>query len=370
VNAGDSITLPSSTRSGYTLNGWYTASSGETKVGNAGASYTPSASVTLYAQWTASGGTLPTQYTITFNSQSGSAVTAITANIGTAVAKPADPTRTNYTFNGWYSATSGGTQYTWPHTLNKNVTMHAQWTRARYTITFDSQGGSLGEHGYITADAGSSVSSPTPIRRGYTFNGWYNAASDGTKYSWPYTLNGNVTMYAQWTENAPTQYTITFDSQGGSAVAAITANIGTAVQQPADPTKKGYIFSGWYMAPGGGAGLGWPFSNSVNMTVYAKWTANTSGVTVQITLQPQPSDPPLVNKAIFTDEEAQFSAAGNGYTSWKWYLNGLLIDGATSSDYTLAASSKPAGIYELSVVVSTGNGEKLSARSYVTIKAR
>jgi uncharacterized repeat protein (TIGR02543 family) len=54
VNAGSSTTLPSTTRSDYTLNGWYTSSNGGTKAGNAGASYTPSSSVTLYAQWTQS----------------------------------------------------------------------------------------------------------------------------------------------------------------------------------------------------------------------------------------------------------------------------------------------------------------------------
>jgi uncharacterized repeat protein (TIGR02543 family) len=70
----------------------------------------------------------PEQHTITFNSQEGSPVDPITENEGTEVAKPADPTRSGgYTFKGWYNAASGGTLYTWPHTLNADVTMYAQW---------------------------------------------------------------------------------------------------------------------------------------------------------------------------------------------------------------------------------------------------
>jgi uncharacterized repeat protein (TIGR02543 family) len=55
----------------------------------------------------------------------------ITADEGTAVAKPADPTREGYVFTGWYSAASGGILYTWPHALTASVTMHARWETAQ-----------------------------------------------------------------------------------------------------------------------------------------------------------------------------------------------------------------------------------------------
>jgi uncharacterized repeat protein (TIGR02543 family) len=74
----------------------------------------------------------PGTYTISFESHGGSAVTA---NTGTAVAKPADPAWDGYVFTGWYSAVSGGTEYIWPHNLTGNVTMHAQWEPARPTHT-------------------------------------------------------------------------------------------------------------------------------------------------------------------------------------------------------------------------------------------
>jgi uncharacterized repeat protein (TIGR02543 family) len=76
----------------------------------------------MFAQWTP-------QYTVTFNTNGGSPVAAVTADAGTAVAKPAtDPAKSGHTFSGWFTAASGGTAYTWPHTLTGDVTMHAHWT--------------------------------------------------------------------------------------------------------------------------------------------------------------------------------------------------------------------------------------------------
>jgi uncharacterized repeat protein (TIGR02543 family) len=82
----------------------------------------------VHAQWWAEGEPPPTQHTLTFNSSGGSPVEAGTAAAGTAVSEPAAPTRLGYIFQGWYNAASGGTRYSWPHTLSANITMHAQWT--------------------------------------------------------------------------------------------------------------------------------------------------------------------------------------------------------------------------------------------------
>jgi uncharacterized repeat protein (TIGR02543 family) len=126
--ANGSLSLPSTTRNGYTLNGWYTASSGGTKAGNAGSSYTPSASVTLYAQWSQS---LPTTYTVTFIVNGGSAVSSQMVNAGNSLILPST-TRNGYTFNGWYTASSGGTKAGnagSSYTPSASVTLYAQWSQ-------------------------------------------------------------------------------------------------------------------------------------------------------------------------------------------------------------------------------------------------
>jgi hypothetical protein len=89
---------------------------------------------------------------------------------------------------------------------------------------------------------------------------------------------------------------------------------------------------------------------------------------VQITLQPVLGDPPISDTSLFVYESASFSA-GDGHTSYAWYWDGEGISGASSSTYTLEAYSRPSGIYELSVVVTTSTGERRSARCRVVIKA-
>ena len=143
----------------------------------------------------------PIYYTVGFNSQGGEEIAPITKEKGAEITLPT-PVRGGYTFNGWYSAALGGSKYLSPYTLTGSVTMYAQWTAITpntnsYTLTFDTQGGTSVSP--MSGTSGTSVTLPTPTRSGYTFNGWYNAASGGTKYLSPYTLAGNVTMYAQWT---------------------------------------------------------------------------------------------------------------------------------------------------------------------------
>ena len=129
------------------------------------------------------------------------------------------------------------------------MTLYAKWTINSYSITFNSAGGSAVTS--ITQNYGTTVTAPAnPTRTGYTFAGW-NPAVPATMPA------GGAALTAQWTINA---YTITFDSAGGSAVASITQNYGTAVAAPANPTRAGCAFTGWNPAvpatmPIGGAAL-------------------------------------------------------------------------------------------------------------------
>ena len=177
--------------------------------------------ITLYAKWTAN------TYTITFDTAGGSEIAPITQDYGTSIAAPADPTREGYTFTGWDREI--------PETMPaENMTVTAQWEINRYTITFDTAGGS--EIAPITQDYGTKIAAPAdPTREGYTFIGWDREI--------PETMPAeNMTVTAQWEIN---RYTITFDAAGGSEIAPITQDYGTAIVSPADPTREGYTFIGW-----------------------------------------------------------------------------------------------------------------------------
>ena len=204
-------------RTGYTFGGWNKADGTAWDY----ASDKVTDNITLYAKWIAN------TYTVTFDTAGGSTIAPITQDYGTAITAPEAPIREGYTFIGWDKAI--------PATMPaENVTITAQWEINQYTITFDTAGGSTVAP--ITQDFGTAITAPeAPTREGYTFIGWDKQI--------PATMPAeNMTITAQWEIN---QYTITFDTAGGSTVAPITQDFGTAITAPANPTKVGYTFTGW-----------------------------------------------------------------------------------------------------------------------------
>ena len=208
------------TRAGYTQVGWSTVDGGE-KVYGFEDIYTKNEALTLYPVWNTN------KYTITFDTNGGSEIAPITQDYGTEITAPDNPTRKGYTFKGWDKEI--------PETMPAdNITVKAQWEINQYTITFDTNGGS--EIAPITQDYGTEITAPdNPTRKGYTFKGWDKEI--------PETMPAeNITVKAQWEIN---QYTITFDTNGGSEIAPITQDYGTEITAPDNPTRKGYTFKGW-----------------------------------------------------------------------------------------------------------------------------
>ena len=169
---------------------------------------------------------------------------------GEKAIQPDVPSRQGYQFTDWYL---DDTKYDFNAAVTEDMTLTAKWTANSYTITFDTDGGS--EIAPITQDYGTQITAPAnPTREGYTFIGWDKAI--------PATMPaGDMTITAQWRIN---QYTITFDTDGGSEIAPITLDYGTAITAPADPTREGYTFIGWDKAI--------PATMPAeNMTITAKW---------------------------------------------------------------------------------------------------
>ena len=134
---------------------------------------------------------------------------------------------------------------------------------ANYTVTFDTNGGS--KVNSQTVPYGETAKTPAiPAKTGYTFAGWY---LEGEKFNFNTPVTKDMTLTARWTAN---QYTITFDTDGGSAIVPITQDYGTAVTAPADPTKNGYTFAGWIPAI--------PTTMPAeNLTVTAQWRYSGGG---------------------------------------------------------------------------------------------
>ena len=191
-------------------------------------------------------------YTVTFQSEGGSEVASqIRANA--PAARPADPTKEGHTFIGWYN---GESEWNFETPVTEKLTLTAKWQINRYTITFDTAGGS--EVAPITQDYGTTITAPAnPTKTGYTFAGWDKTI--------PTTMPaGDMTITARWQVN---QYTITFKPENGGQDIVIKQDYGTAITAPANPTKTGYTFAGWDKTIPSTMPAG-------DMTITARWTEN------------------------------------------------------------------------------------------------
>ena len=166
----------------------------------------------------------------------GSAVTDMKPHNNILTLRGALFTRAGYTQVGWSTVDGGEKVYGFEdvYTQNEALTLYPVWNTNKYTITFDTNGGS--EIAPITQDYGTEITAPdNPTRKGYTFKGWDKEI--------PETMPAeNITVKAQWEIN---QYTIAFDTNGGSEIAPITQDYGTEITAPDNPTRKGYTFKGW-----------------------------------------------------------------------------------------------------------------------------
>jgi len=175
------------------------------------------------------------------------------------------PTNSIFTENGNYVITAidgRSNQSTFTFTIQ---------TIGIFDVTFSSLGGT--EIANIQVPINELISEPTqPIRTGYNFLGWYEDA----QYTdlWDFSNNTvikNMTLFAKW---SAVQYTISFDSQGGSSVESKTATYGQLITAPVTPTKTNFVFGGWFR--NSTLITRWNFSSDTiqgSMTLYAKWLA-------------------------------------------------------------------------------------------------
>ena len=208
----------------------------------------------------------------------------------------------------------------WAEKVTTNRPYYLSLT-ANYTVTFDTDGGS--EVASQTVPYGGQAAVPVaPAKPGYTFAGWY---LDGKAYDFDAPVTENLTLTANWTVN---RYTITFDTDGGSAIAPITQDYGTAVTAPAEPTRTGYTFAGW--TPEIPAAM-----PAEDLTIKAKWTVNTYTITYDLdggTAEGNPASYTVESGAITLAEPAK-----PGYTFTGW--SGTDLEGADNLDVTIPAGS-------------------------------
>lgn len=267
-----SVEIPTPVRTGYQFDGWFTDEA-LTIPFTIASLLTQQGGLTLYAKWTQ----LINSFTITYQSNGGTDVQPQTYEVGAATTAPQPPTKTGYTFIGWYTDENLTTEHVFGQMVENNFTLYAKWQINTYTITFETNGGSPVTS--LQGDYQSPISKPNdPIKTGHTFVNWYSDSNLTTPYVFGTMGSANITLYAKWTIN---QYTVAFDTDGGSAVATLTVDFNAVVVKPEDPTKPGYTFSGWYVDANFNAAYNFNTQVITNIQLYAKWTINTYTLTFE-----------------------------------------------------------------------------------------
>lgn len=215
----------------------------------------------------------PLTVTVTFDSNGGSAVSAQTIDYNTAVPKPTDPAWAGHTFAGWYTSKDGGSAYDFNAAVLGNLTLYAHWTVNTYAVTFNSNGGT-GEMPAQTFTHGTSqaLSQNKFTRDGYDFLGW---ATSSTATEVVYTDKQSITvdkaiaLFAVWKIKS---YTVSFDSNGGTAVDPQKVDHNGKATQPSAPTRSGYKFEGWFADASLTTAYDFDAAVTSDKALYAKWT--------------------------------------------------------------------------------------------------
>lgn len=266
------------------------------------------------------------------------------------------PTRYGYTFNGW-TKTQGSSNINYspgdPIGDDSDVTLYAVWSQnvvKTWSITYNANGGSNAP-AKQTANVGQSITITysKPTRSGYTFLGWstWSGATEPESAYTPgysYMSEYDTTLYAVWKQNQVTQYSLSFNLQGGTgAFNTLYGGYGERVQIPyTTPTKSGYTFKGWSTSSTGSPQYqpGDYYTIYRNTILYAIWSESTQYCTITFNANGGSGAPSSQQKIIGEQTYIPYTKpTRSGYTFLGWSTSSW----ATSADYQPGSVYTPYG---------------------------
>jgi len=270
VNPGSAYgALATVSRSGYKFDGWYTKPTGGTKVEPKSVA---TGINTLYAHWIAP------SVTVAFDAKGGKPSPASkSVDVGSTYGTLPSVSKTGYKFYGWFTEAYTGTEVK-PSTKVTEPgkrTLYAHWATAGITVSFDAKGGKPSPANKEVNPRYPYDTLPSVSRTGYKFEGWFTAAKGGTEVkAKTKALDKNHTLYAHWTEVAPSKIKVTFDAKDGKpSPAAKSLTPGTAYGALPTVTKDKYKFEGWFTSTKSGTKVtSSTKAPDKNQTLYAHWT--------------------------------------------------------------------------------------------------
>lgn len=297
-----------------------------------------------------------TSSTVTFNANGGSvSESSKTVYYGQYYGVLPTPTRTNYTFAGWYTEVEGGTQITADSIVTAlvNQILYAHWTPNTFMMYYDANGGSVSPT-YKELTFGNSLGAlPTPTKTNYTFAGWYDASGNRVYDSTVPSSATNFTVYAYW---SPNPFTLYYNANGGSvSTSSKTLTFGNSLGSLPTPAKDYHNFLGWYDANGNPVYDSTIPSSATDLTIYAHWEEKD---TVWTSASNVPADAQIVNRK-YTYRQSTTSnssvldgwiysnttSAWGEYGAWSEWQDGFVAE-SDSRDVETGTAEATAGYYE------------------------
>ena len=251
----------------------------------------------------------------TFTADGTTLAPAQTIDRGGKFTEPAEPSKENHTFAGWYN---GDEKFDFdadttnaPNVLN----LVAKWDINQYTVKFVSDHGSFKDQ---TIEHGGTIDPDQltiPKVDGYTFGGWYADEAHETKFDFTKPITGNTKVYAKWTAN---DYEVSFITEHGDPPASQNVKFNGTAKDPGKLTAEGYTFDGWYTDDTHTTEFDFTQPIKSNTTVYAKWTAND----YEVSFVTEHGDPPTSQNVPYNGtatDPGKLSA--EGYTFGGWYTD-------------------------------------------------
>lgn len=346
-------------REGYRFDGWYLTDSYLTEQ-KVKFPYQVDGDRTLHAKWVK-------RCTIKFDTkEGGTEIPDVVQDEGYTVAKPADPTRENYRFAGWYL---GGSEYNFDSVVSQDLTIEAKWVLQCYLV-FDLGYGEESNVYYKTApkDIGLTVGTDelkkNPSRAGFKFMGWYTEKDgQGTKIEddkFPYVLEKMETVfYAYWKESFTIVFAADNETSETSDVAVLKGDAITEQEAPDTPVYENYRFDGWFSERNGGGTefrVGETvFADDTPKKYYAKWVRQYV-VTIDTNGGPQYGDPFKVDTGSKLSQPNASYHVKKGHDFVNWQIDGVPVDFDTyvvEKDVTLVATYE-AQKYKVCFIAETG----------------
>lgn len=362
-------------REGYRFDGWYLTDSYLTDQ-KVKFPYQVDGDRTLHAKWVK-------RCTIKFDTkEGGTEIPDVVQDEGYTVAKPADPTRENYRFAGWYL---GGSEYNFDSVVSQDLTIEAKWVLQCYLV-FDLGYGEESNVYYKTTpkDIGLTVGTDelkkNPSRAGFKFMGWYTEkGGQGTKIEddkFPYVLEKMETVfYAYWKESFTIVFAADNETSETSDVAVLKGDAITEQEAPDTPVYENYRFDGWFSERNGGGTefrVGETvFADDTPKKYYAKWVRQYV-VTIDTNGGPQYGDPFKVDTGSKLSQPNASYHVKKGHDFLNWQIDGVPVDFDTyvvEKDVTLVATYEAQQynvifIAETGEVIATVNGNPSYAGTF------